>query len=69
MLKFLSACMLFLCGAVIAHAEIQPEKAHAEVLTDHVGKQWFWVWGNRAPAQIDGRAFLFDDNGKQLMDS
>ena len=37
-----------------------------EVLQDHVGKGWFWVWGNHAPSQIDGRAILFDDNGKHL---
>ena len=48
------------------HAEIKPEKAHAEVLADHHDKQWFWVWGNRAPSQIDGRAFLFNSEGRQL---
>jgi len=47
-------------------AAIKPEKAHAEVLADHRDKRWFWVWGNRAPSQIDGRAFLFNSEGKQL---
>ena len=47
-------------------AAIKPEKAHAEVLADHHDKRWFWVWGNRAPSQIDGRAFLFNSEGKQL---
>ncbi len=64
MLKLLFAGLLTLC--CLSHAEIQPEKARAEVLPNHSGKQWFWVWGNRAPSQIDGRAFLFNSDGKQL---
>ena len=50
----------------LVQAEIQPEQAGVETLKDHQGQQWFWLWGNRAPSMIDGRALLFDDNGKML---
>lgn len=61
-----------LCIALLAWpvtgvlAEIQPEQAGVEVLPAHDGQHWFWIWGNRAPSMIDGRALLFDDNGKML---
>lgn len=62
------ACGLALLGAVVpARAATVPvEKAVVQVLPDHAGKDWFWVWGNRAPSQIDGRALLFDNDGRQL---
>lgn len=60
------ACCLLLCFGAMAHADIPLEKAHVEILPDHVDKNWFWVWGNGAPAQSSSRAYLFDDNGKQL---
>jgi len=70
MQKIFLGCLVFLCAVLasqtVSHAEIKPEKAHSEVLADHHDKQWFWVWGNRAPSQIDGRAFLFSSEGKQL---
>jgi len=60
-------CSLLLALPVtVTHAEIQPEQAGVEVLASHEGQHWFWLWGNRAPSMIDGRAFLFDDNGKML---
>ncbi len=64
--KFLFCGLLIAVSVLPAQAEIQPEQARAEVLANHQGKQWFWVWGNRAPAQIDGRAFLFNSDGRQL---
>ncbi len=66
MLRPTGVWLLLLCGAVAAHAETPTEKAAVEVLPDHAGKQWFWVWGNGAPAQIDGRAYLFNDDGRLL---
>jgi methylamine dehydrogenase heavy chain len=50
----------------LALAEVPVELAKVETLAAHEGQHWFWVWGNRAPTQIDGRAFLFDDSGKML---
>ena len=47
-------------------AEIAPEHARVEVLGPHDGQHWFWVWGNRAPSMIDGRALLFNDDGQML---
>ena len=66
MLKALCVSLLVLCGIGTAYGDIAVEKAVAEVLPDHTGKEWFWVWGNGAPAQIDGRAMLFNDDGKLL---
>jgi methylamine dehydrogenase heavy chain len=66
MLKKLSCCLLLLCSAMLAHADLPLEKPSAAVLGDHAGKHWFWVWGVGAPAMIDGHAYLFDDSGKQL---
>lgn len=47
-------------------AEIAPEQARVEVLGPHQGQHWFWIWGNRAPSMIDGRALLFNDHGQML---
>lgn len=47
-------------------ADIPPEQARVEVLGEHSGQHWFWLWGNRAPSMIDGRALLFDDSGRML---
>ncbi len=55
-----------LLPALAAQAQIPPEKAGLERLADHTGKHWFWAGGNRAPSQIDGRFFLFDNAGKML---
>lgn len=68
MLKRLALLCLF-CGlpllapVPVALAEIQPEQGRVEVLGSHEGQHWFWIWGNRAPSMIDGRALLFDDSG------
>lgn len=43
-----------------------PEVATTEVLPSHEDKQWFWVSGIRAPNMVDGRAFLFNREGKHL---
>ncbi len=66
MLKQFASCLLLVCCATIARADIPIEKAGVEVLPDHTEKHWFWVWGNSAPSQVDGRATLFDDNGRQI---
>ena len=47
-----------------SHAQIPVEKAVVETLGDHTSQGWFWIGGNRAPSQIDGRFFLFDDTGR-----
>lgn len=43
-----------------------PEIAHTTTLPSHKAQQWFWVSGIRAPNLTDGRAFLFDRDGKTL---
>jgi len=58
---FLVSCIPFL-----ATAEFIPETASVATLPDHSGKDWFWVAGSRMPNETDGRAFLFDDQGKTL---
>src|SRR5690606_20060497 len=61
-----------LCGlalafvALPASAGFQPEQARVEVLGDHRGQDWFWIWGSNAPHMVDGRAYLFDDDGRNL---
>lgn len=55
--------VMALLAMATSHAQIPPEKASVATLGDHTGKGWFWVGGNRAPSQIDGRFFLFDDDG------
>ena len=50
----------------LVQAEIQPEQSGVESLGKHDGQHWFWLWGNRAPSMIDGRALLFDDSGNML---
>ncbi|MBT8766694.1 amine dehydrogenase large subunit [Metapseudomonas boanensis] len=61
-----------LCGlslatlALPAVATFQPEQAHVEVLGDHKGQDWFWIWGSNAPNMVDGRAYLFADDGRNL---
>jgi methylamine dehydrogenase heavy chain len=49
-----------------AMAQFVPEEAHVEVLGDHRNQNWFWIWGSNAPNMVDGRAYLFDDNGHSL---
>ncbi len=66
-IRYLLCCGLSLTAlALPAVAEIQPEQAHVETLGAHQGQHWFWVWGNNAPNMVDGRAYLFDDQGKNL---
>ena len=66
------ASYFMLCGLLLAAhlppalAEIAPEQGSVEVLEKHDGQHWFWIWGNRAPSMIDGRALLFDDSGRML---
>ena len=64
---------IFVCGMALPWGAgatgietVPVEKATVEVLPDHSGKDWFWVWGNHAPSQIDGRALLFDGEGRNL---
>lgn len=65
--RYLLCCGLSLTAlAMPAVAQIQPEQAYVETLGDHKDQNWFWVWGNNAPNMVDGRAFLFDDQGKNL---
>lgn len=61
-----------LCGlwlavvAVPAMAQFVPEQARVQTLADHRGKHWFWIWGSNAPNMVDGRAYLFADDGRNL---
>ncbi|WP_271103114.1 amine dehydrogenase large subunit [Pseudomonas tohonis] len=56
-------CVLFF-AVQPALAEFVPEQAGVEVLGDHRGQNWFWIWGSNAPNMVDGRAYLFDDTGR-----
>jgi methylamine dehydrogenase heavy chain len=47
-------------------AKFEPEQARVDVLGDHKGQHWFWIWGNNAPSMVDSRAYLFDDSGRSL---
>lgn len=63
----LMGCLVVPWAAIADGAAPVPvEKAAVEILPDHSGKDWFWVWGNHAPSQVDGRALLFDGNGRNL---
>jgi len=42
------------------------ESPSATSLPDHRNKAWFWIGGNHAPSQIDGRSLLFDASGRHL---
>ncbi|MFJ4373937.1 amine dehydrogenase large subunit [Pseudomonas japonica] len=60
-------CGLSLCaGAASAFAGFVPEQARVEVLDEHRDQHWFWIWGSNAPNMVDGRAYLFDDQGRNL---
>jgi methylamine dehydrogenase heavy chain len=63
-LRNLLGLLLIIALLPASHAQIPVEKAGLATLGDHTGQGWFWVGGNRAPSQIDGRFFLFDDQGK-----
>lgn len=52
--------------AVPAVAQFEPEQARVETLADHRGQHWFWIWGSNAPNMVDGRAYLFADDGRNL---
>ncbi|PBZ54980.1 amine dehydrogenase [Pseudomonas aeruginosa] len=65
-LRFLFCGLSFSVLAYPAMAEFVPETAHVEVLGDHRDQNWFWIWGSNAPNMVDGRAYLFDDNGRNL---
>jgi methylamine dehydrogenase heavy chain len=60
-----------LCGLSLAAitlpavAQFVPEEVRVEVLGDHRGQNWFWIWGSNAPNMVDGRAYLFDDDGNK----
>lgn len=54
------------CAALPALAGFVPEQAGVEILADHRDRNWFWIWGSNAPNMVDGRAYLFDDQGRNL---
>ncbi|MEM1436739.1 MAG: amine dehydrogenase large subunit [Pseudomonadota bacterium] len=62
----LATLAVLLLVAEYSVAEFTPEFATTEVLPEHDGQQWFWVYGFRAPNQGDSRAFLIDEKGHQL---
>jgi methylamine dehydrogenase heavy chain len=66
MRRYLVGCLLVVSAAIGARADIPVETPHTEILADHAGKGWFWVWGIGAPTILDGRDYLFDASGKQL---
>ncbi|UXY50615.1 amine dehydrogenase large subunit [Pseudomonas tohonis] len=61
-LRYLLCVLFFAVQPVLA--EFVPEQAGVEVLGDHRGQNWFWIWGSNAPNMVDGRAYLFDDTGR-----
>ena len=63
--RVLIAFLVF-TAAALSPAFSEFEVPTVETLPDHQGKGWFWVSGFRQPHATDGRAFLFDHNGKQL---
>ncbi|QIH08172.1 MULTISPECIES: amine dehydrogenase large subunit [unclassified Pseudomonas] len=65
-LRYLLCAVSLTAIASTATAEFVPELAGVEVLGDHRGQNWFWIWGSNAPNMADGRAYLFDDNGRSL---
>ena len=65
-LRYLLCGMSLLATAAPVLAEFVPEQARVEALGDHRDQHWFWIWGNNAPNMVDGRAYLFDDQGHNL---
>lgn len=65
-LRYLLCCLSLSVVALPASAEFVPEQTRVEVLGDHHDQNWFWIWGSNAPHMVDGRAYLFDDNGRSL---
>lgn len=61
-------CAGLCLGAALTQAEggFVPEQSYVEVLGDYQQQGWFWVWGNNAPTMVDGRAYLFADDGRHL---
>ena len=55
-----------LLSSLVTAETFVPEFAYTETLPSHKDQQWFWVSGIRAPNLTDGRAFLFDRDGKTL---
>lgn len=65
-LQLLLCGLTFSCAVSPVFAGFVPEQAGVEVLGDHRDRNWFWIWGSNAPNMVDGRAYLFDDNGRSL---
>lgn len=65
-LRHLLSVLALLAAAAPALAGFVPEQARVEVLADHRDQHWFWIWGSNAPNMVDGRAYLFDDQGRNL---
>ncbi len=58
--------ILALGVATLSPTAAEFETPTVETLPDHEGQGWFWATGLRMPNATDGRAFLFDQEGKQL---
>lgn len=65
-LRSLLCSLSFAVLALPVAAQFVPEQVHVETLDEHQGQHWFWIWGNNAPNMVDGRAYLFADNGRNL---
>jgi methylamine dehydrogenase heavy chain len=56
-------------GATTAMAASPPlpvEQPSVATLPDHRNRGWFWIGGNHAPSQVDGRFHLIDASGRHL---
>lgn len=65
-LRYLLCGLSLAVTALPAAAKFEPEEAPTEVLGDHRGQNWFWVWGSNSPSMGSGRALLFDGSGRNL---
>lgn len=65
-LRYMLCGLSLITVALPVAAQFEPEQASVEVLGDHRGQNWFWIWGSNAPMMTDGRAYLFNDDGKSL---
>jgi len=65
-LATLALAGIFLSATASARSEFVPEIASVTTLPANAGEPWFWLNGSRIPSSTDGRAFLYDEDGRAL---
>jgi len=63
------ATAFWMLGSALAIAAPPPlpvEQPTVATLPDHRNRGWFWVGGNHAPSQVDGRFHLLSPDGRHL---